>query len=92
MGEHCVKSWSKNQSTIALSSPEAELYGVIKTSSECLGIMSILKDWGINKASVIYSDASAALGILSRTGLGKLRHIDTNYLWLQQPHIKKEKN
>ena len=36
------------------------------------------------------SDASAALGIIGRTGLGKLRHIDTSYLWLQQDSIKRK--
>ena len=34
------------------------------------------------------ADASAALGIIGRTGLGKMRHIDTSYLWLQQQSIK----
>ena len=38
----------------------------------------------------IMADASAALGIIGRTGLGKLRHIDTSYLWLQQESIKKK--
>ena len=36
------------------------------------------------------ADASAALGIIGRTGLGKLRHIDTSYLWLQQESIKEK--
>ena len=31
IGSHYVKSWSKDQSMIALSSAEAELYGIIKT-------------------------------------------------------------
>ena len=30
------------------------------------------------------TDSSAAIGICSRQGLGKLRHIDTHTLWLQQ--------
>ena len=38
----------------------------------------------------IMADASAALGIIGRSGLGKLRHIDTSYLWLQQENIKKK--
>ena len=52
--------------------------------------MSILKDWGINTIAKVLSDASAALGIIGRSGLGKLRHIDTSYLWLQQDSIKKK--
>ena len=30
------------------------------------------------------SDASAALGIIKRQGLGRTRHIHTSYLWVQQ--------
>ena len=90
IGSHYIKSWSKNQSVIALSSAEAELYGIIKCSSETLGIVSILKDWNMNYKADIMADASAALGIIGRTGLGKLRHIDTSYLWLQQESIKRK--
>ena len=87
---HYIKSWSKGQSVIALSSAEAELYGIIKTASECLGLMSIMQDWGIVTKATLYTDASAAIGVLGRSGLGKLRHIDTSYLWLQQESIKRK--
>ena len=38
----------------------------------------------------LMADASAALGIIGRSGLGKLRHIDTSYLWLEQESIKEK--
>ena len=38
----------------------------------------------------MYSDASAALGIIQRRGLGKLRHIDTSFLWLQETSAKRQ--
>ena len=41
IGSHFIKSWSKGQSTIALSSAEAELYAIIKTASESLGIRNV---------------------------------------------------
>ena len=69
VGSHYIKSWSKNQSVIALSSAEAELYAIIKTASETFGIISILKDWGKSYKADIMADASAALGIIGRTGL-----------------------
>lgn len=87
-GSHFIKSGSKDQSTIALSSAEAELYGIIKTASETLGIASILWDWEIKVDADLMADESAALGIIGRTGLGKMRHVDTSYLWLQQQSIK----
>ena len=64
------------------------MYAIVKTASESLGMLSILQDWNIPMTVELMADASAALGIIGRTGLGKLRHIDTSYLWLQQESIK----
>jgi hypothetical protein len=86
---HWLKSWAKSQSTVALSSAESELYACIKASSEGLGMMSMLKDFGIEVQGDILSDASAALGIIARSGLGKMRHLDTNFLWIQQVSAEK---
>ena len=38
---------------------------------------------------VVYADASAALGIVQRRGIGKVRHIRTQSLWLQEAHATK---
>ena len=32
----------------------------------------------------VWTDSSAAIGICNRQGLGKLRHLDTHTLWIQQ--------
>ena len=45
-GMHCVKSWSKTQDVIALSSGEAEYYAMVKEVSQGLGINSMLGDLG----------------------------------------------
>ena len=37
----------------------------------------------------VYADASAALGIVKRRGIGKVRHIRTQSLWLQEAHAEK---
>ena len=52
--------------------------------------MSLLWDWHIPICADLLADASAALGIIGRSGLGKMRHIDTSYLWLQQESIKEK--
>lgn len=36
------------------------------------------------KIVVVHADASAAIGIAHRKGLGKVRHIDTQALWVQE--------
>ena len=43
-----------------------------------------MSDLGINVRIQIKSDASAAIGIASRRGLGKIRHLEVSQLWLQQ--------
>ena len=84
IGAHVLKGWSKTQSLIALSSGESELYATLRAAAEALGVMSMLKDMGYYVSGEIWSDASAALGIIHRIGLGKTRHIDTGLLWIQQ--------
>ena len=86
-GSHLLKSWSTTQSLIAMSSGEAEFYGIVKGSSTGLGIKAILMDMGVQSGSELISintDASAAMGMASRKGLGKVRHIDVSQLWIQQ--------
>ena len=46
-------------------------------------MQSLLHDIGIDIPIKVKADASAALGIVQRCGLGKLRHIHTNWLWVQ---------
>lgn len=68
-----------------MSSAEAELYAEVKAASETLGLVSMLKDLGVK-----CGDASAALGIINRKGLGRVRHIDTNWLRLQEKDVERQ--
>ena len=43
----------------------------------------MLRDLGLEASVTLFSDSSAARGIIHRAGLGKLRHLETGYLWLQ---------
>jgi hypothetical protein len=83
-GSHLVKSWSKDQSVIALSSGEAELYAANLGGVQALGMKSFLRDVGVKIDVKIWIDAKAALGIIGRQGLGKVRHIEVQDLWLQE--------
>ena len=49
-----------------------------------LGFQSLMKDLGQDMPIRVWTDSSAAIGICTRQGLGKLRHIDTHLLWIQQ--------
>lgn len=43
-----------------------------------------MKDLGLFLPVRVWTDSSAAIGICTRQGLGKLRHIQTQGLWIQQ--------
>ena len=43
-----------------------------------------MQDMGIEKRLVINTDSSTAKAIANRSGLGKVRHIETCQLWVQQ--------
>ena len=83
LGSHLVKSWSLTQATVSLSSGEAEYYALVKGGSAGLGIKSMLKEMGVNVEIKISTDASAAVGMVKRRGLGRVRHIDVSQLWIQ---------
>ena len=67
---------------MALSSGEAEYYATLKGASSALGFQSMLRDLGMSDSITLFTDSSAARGIIHRAGLGKLRHLETGYLWL----------
>ena len=84
IGRHCVKHGSNLQSTIALSSGESGYYALVKAASIGLSTQALMADWNEKYDLVLYSDSSAARGTASRRGLGKLRHVQTRYLRLQE--------
>ena len=86
IASHLIKSWSTTQTVIALSSGEAEYYGLVKAAAQGMGAKAMLMDFGVDIKEPIdvMSDASAAIGIAQRRGMGKVRHIETNQLWLQE--------
>ena len=84
VGQHCVKSWSTTQSVLTLSSGEAELVGLAKGVSYALGMKSLCKDLGVKVDVEVRADATAAIGMASRRGTGKVRHLDVSHLWIQE--------
>ena len=83
LGSHLIKSYSKTQSNLALSSAEAELYSFVTAASESIGLKSMLRDFGVEAEAFLNVDASAAIGIAERKGHGKVRHLDCQALWIQ---------
>ena len=76
MGGHTLKTWSSSQSTIALSSGEAELYALTKCATQTVGMISMAMDFGVKLSGIVSTDSTAALIIVHREGLGRTRHIE----------------
>ena len=93
-GMHCIKFWSKTQSSVVTSTAEAELVALVKGVSEAKGVASIMKDMvGRETGKIgVYTDASAAIGITQRQGIGKTRHIDVGLLWIHNRARKEERS
>jgi len=89
LGKHCIKAWSKTQSIIAKSSGESELYGVIKGSSEALGLVTLAGDFGIELNTRVHVDAAAAKGMVERRGISRVRHIEVDNLWIQEKEARR---
>ena len=89
-GNHVLKTWSSTQTVVALSSGEAELYALTKVCAQVIGVMQMAKDFGMTLDACIHSDSTAAIGIVHRSGLGRTRHIQVQYLWLQERVKEKE--
>ena len=84
LGQHTLKQSSNLQSTVSLSSGESGHYGLVKGAQTGLGIQALFADWGLDLTLEVLSDSSAARGHVQRRGLGKMRHIQTRYLWVQE--------
>ncbi len=82
-GSHVLKTWSTTQATVALSSAEAELIALVKGAAEGLAVTSLLRDLHEDVTVCVGVDSSAAIGVCRRTGVGKIRHLDTRLLWVQ---------
>ena len=82
-GGRVIKHWSTTQSTIALSRAEADFSGICRGAAQGLGLQSLARDLNLQLALELRTDSTAAIGICKRRGLGKVRHLHTADLWVQ---------
>ena len=75
-GLHTLKTWATTQTVLALSSGEAEFYALVKGAAQSFGIMAMFADFGLEVSCTVCTDASAAIGMVHRQGLGKTMHIE----------------
>lgn len=83
-GRHVLKATSNLQTVLGLNVSEAEYYALTHGAAHGLGVQSYFQDIGLSLGLVVESDSSSARSFASRQGLGKQRHVQVRYLWLQQ--------
>ena len=81
LGGHLLHFSSKLQKSIALSSGEAELSAQVCGLTDGLGMKNLFREFGLTLSLRSCCDSSAARGVLSRLGTGKLRHLELKHLW-----------
>ena len=90
-GQHWLDGWALAQKVRALSSAEAEFYAQGSGAARGLAYKHMCHETGEeNKELMLLCDSSASRGILQRIGAGKLRHIETKWLWIQQTMNEKK--
>ena len=83
LGGHLLKAWSSTQGGVALSSAELEYYAMVDAATRSFGIKNLAAEMGLNLKVVLHTDSSGAKSMASRRGAGRVRHIETKWLWLQ---------
>ena len=84
-----VLSLCKSQTTIALSSCEAELLAMTHMTAEAIMVCNLcrfllkLSGRDSDMDFLVYTDSSSAKSLAQRRGVGRLKHVDLRHLWVQ---------
>ncbi|CAE7337188.1 unnamed protein product [Symbiodinium sp. CCMP2592] len=83
-GKHLIDASCAKQSVIALSSGEAEFYALVRGAAAGLLTAQIWERIGFKGLKLtLRTDSSAAKGIATRKGSGKVKHLSMKELWIQ---------
>ena len=69
---------------MCLSSGEAELRGIGGGLAQAVGLQTTARDTGLHWRTDLYTDATTAIGIARRKGMGRIRRLDVTDLWIQE--------
>ena len=79
-----LMSTSRTQPVPALSSAEAEIIAANDAGKEGIFLQNVLREATRKEVQIeLYCDASAAICFAKRQGLGRVRHLQLRFLWLQ---------
>lgn len=56
---------------------------MVDAATRAMGLRTLAEELGVECKIVLHMDSSGAKSMASRRGVGKVRHIETKWLWLQ---------
>ena len=77
---------------VTLSSGEAELNAVLKGRAEGMHIKEIEHERENLIETEVRSDSGACIGTVSRKGVGEIKHLEVQQLWVQERVAEKRIN
>ena len=84
-GRHVLETASVTQSTIALSSGEAECIAMVRGAAAGVNIKAVLNEMSFDVGVKLHTDSRAAKGMAMKSGLSnKTRHMSIKVCWLQE--------
>ena len=83
------KSWSKTQAEVGYKLSRSRTGYRSEGESRC-SRNDVIVDVGEIPQGHVMGDASAAIRIMRRMGLGKVRQANTNWLWVQEKEASRE--
>ena len=78
-----LTSWSRTQGRLALSSCEAELVALTVAGQEASLVRTMMEKIGETTCVRLLTDSASAHQIAERRGLGRLKHVELRWLWVQ---------
>ena len=82
--------WSRTHGNVALRFGEAELNAAVTACSEGRVLKNLITEMHGDIGLEIIGDSSASLAIMSRTGAGRVKHLEVKQLWVQESIAQKK--
>ena len=89
-GQHLIDFSVASQETRALSSAEAEFYSQVNAAARGLHLRNILRGLGTEVKVRVWGDNTASQAMARRQGVGRIRHLEAKYLWIQDKVADRE--
>ena len=88
MNEVALRSWSRTQPCVALSSAEAEYYALAVGIQEALLVQSVLRELGFTVEIIAHTDSSAAKQAAEKVGCLKQKHMQLKDMFVKDMLMK----